>query len=29
MNANFKTCMFGGFDRGDVVNYIEKTAKET
>lgn len=29
MSANFKTCMFGGFDREDVVNYIEKTAKET
>lgn len=29
MSANFKTCMFGGFDREDVVSYIEKTAKET
>lgn len=29
MSANFKTCMFGGFDRQDVVRYIEKTAKET
>ncbi len=28
MSANFKTCMFGGFDREDVVSYIEKTAKE-
>ena len=26
--GNFKTCMFGGFDRGDVINYIEKSAKE-
>lgn len=29
MSANFKTCMFGGFDREDVIRYIEKTAKET
>lgn len=29
MSANFKTCMFGGFDREDVISYIEKTAKET
>ena len=29
MSANFKTCMFGGFNREDVVSYIEKTAKET
>ena len=29
MSANFKACMFGGFDREDVVSYIEKTAKET
>ncbi len=28
MSANFKTCMFGGFDRKDVINYIEKSAKE-
>ena len=28
MSTNFKTCMFGGFDRGDVINYIEKSAKE-
>lgn len=28
MAANFKTCMFGGFDRKDVVDYIEKTSKE-
>ena len=29
MSTNFKTCMFGGFDRGDVINYIEKSAKES
>lgn len=29
MSANFKTCMFGGFDRKDVINYIERTSKET
>ena len=29
MSANFKTCMFGGFDREDVVSYIEKTARAT
>ena len=28
MSTNFKTCMFGGFDRGDVINYIEKSARE-
>lgn len=28
MNANFKTCMFGGFAREDVINYIEKSARE-
>ena len=28
MSANFKTCMFGGFDRRDVIAFIEKTAKE-
>ncbi len=27
MSANFKTCFFGGFDREDVIAYIEKTAK--
>ena len=27
MSANFKTCMFGGFDKTDVVTYIEKSAK--
>lgn len=29
MSANFKTCMFGGFDRKDVIDYIEKSAKES
>lgn len=29
MNTNSKTALFGGFDREDVVSYIEKTAKET
>ena len=29
MSANFKTCMFGGFDREDVIAYIEKTSKES
>ena len=28
MDASFKTCMFGGFDRQDVVTFIEKTAEE-
>lgn len=28
MEASFKTCLFGGFDREDVVAYIEKTAAE-
>ena len=28
MSANFKTCMFGGFDRRDVIAFIEKTARE-
>lgn len=28
MEASFKTCMFGGFDRQDVVSFIEKTAEE-
>ena len=28
MDASFKTCLFGGFDREDVVNFIEKTAAE-
>ena len=29
MNANFKTCMFGGFDRADVTRYIEQSARES
>ena len=28
MDASFKTCMFGAFDRQDVVAFIEKTAEE-
>ena len=28
MSTTFKTCLFGGFDREDVISYIEKTAKE-
>ena len=28
MDASFKTRLFGGFDREDVVTYIEKTAAE-
>lgn len=28
MSTNFKTCLFGGFDREDVISYIEKAAKE-
>ncbi len=28
MGASFKTCLFGGFDRQDVVTFIEKTARE-
>ena len=28
MDTSFKTCLFGGFDREDVVNFIEKTAAE-
>ena len=28
MSANFRTRMFGGFDREDVVAYIEKITKE-
>lgn len=28
MEASFKTCLFGGFDREDVVAFIEKTAEE-
>lgn len=29
MSANFKTCMFGGFDRQDVISFIEKSSKES
>ena len=29
MSTNFKTCIFGGFDREDVISYIEKTANES
>ena len=29
MSANFKTCLFGGFDRQDVVSFIEKTSRES
>ena len=29
MSTNFKTCMFGGFDRADVIAFIEKTARES
>lgn len=28
MSANFKKCMFGGFDPEDVIAYIDRTAKE-
>ncbi|MBE6989322.1 MAG: hypothetical protein E7426_01070 [Ruminococcaceae bacterium] len=28
MATTFKTCLFGGFDREDVIAYIEKTARE-
>lgn len=28
MDASFKTCLFGGFDREDVVAFIEKAAAE-
>ena len=28
MSANFKTCLFGGFDREDVVAYIEKLSRD-
>ena len=28
MGTTFKTCLFGGFDREDVISYIEKTAQE-
>ena len=29
MSANFKTCLFGGFDRKDVISFIEKSAQES
>lgn len=29
MSANFKTCLFGGFDREDVVAFIEKSSRES
>lgn len=29
MSANFKTCLFGGFDREDVITFIEKTSRES
>lgn len=29
METSFKTCLFGGFDREDVISFIEKTAAET
>lgn len=28
MSNNFKTCLFGGFDKEDVISYIEKSAQE-
>lgn len=28
METSFKTCVFGGFDREDVISYIRKTAEE-
>ena len=28
MGASFKTCFFGGFDRGDVISFIEKSSRE-
>lgn len=28
MDANFKTCMFGGFDKQSVVTYIEKQSQQ-
>lgn len=28
METSFKTCMFGGFDREDVISFIQKTAEE-
>ena len=29
METSFKPCLFGGFDREDVISFIEKTAAET
>lgn len=29
MSASFKTCLFGGFDREDVVSFIEKSSRES
>ena len=29
METSFKTCLVGGFDREDVISFIEKTAAET
>lgn len=29
MSTNFKTCLFGGFDREDVISFIEKTSRES
>ena len=28
MGASFKTCLFGGFDREDVISFIEKSSRE-
>ena len=28
MSTSFKTSMFGGFDRSDVIAYIERTGRE-
>ena len=28
MSTNFKTCLFGGFDREDVISYIEQSSRE-
>ena len=28
MNTNFKTALFGGFDREDVISYIQQTSRE-
>lgn len=29
MSTNFKTCLFGGFDREDVISFIEKNSRES